>query len=78
MMQMRNELSAVKSLVGTAPEFAVEQIPDDPRTLFQNWFREAVTAGVPEPHAMTLSTIGTDGIPDARVLILKDATEDGA
>ncbi|MDQ1607645.1 MAG: pyridoxamine 5-phosphate oxidase [Microbacteriaceae bacterium] len=26
---------------------------------------------------MTLSTIGTDGIPDARVLILKDVTDDG-
>ena len=77
MTQMRDELSKLKSLVGTAPTFDVEQIPDDPRALFIDWFREAVIAGVPEPHSMTLSTLGADGIPDARVLILKDVSDDG-
>jgi pyridoxamine 5'-phosphate oxidase len=77
MTQTRDELSKLKSLVGTAPTFDVEHIPDDPRALFIDWFREAVIARVPEPHAMTLSTLGADGIPDARVLILKDVTDDG-
>ncbi|MGO4102611.1 pyridoxal 5'-phosphate synthase [Leifsonia sp. YAF41] len=77
MTQMRDELGQLKSLVGTAPTFDVEHIPLDPRALFIDWFRDAVDARVPEPHAMTLSTLGADGIPDARVLILKDVTEDG-
>lgn len=77
MTDMRAELSALKSLVGTAPAWEVDGHPADPLELFVDWFREAVAAGVPEPHAMTLSTVGADGIPDARVLILKDVTDDG-
>lgn len=38
------------------------------------WFTAAVAGDVVEPHAMTLSTIGSDGVPDARVPILKDVT----
>lgn len=44
--------------------------------LFLGWLWEAVEAGVPDPHAMTLSTVAEDGGPDTRVLILKNV--DGA
>lgn len=42
-----------------------------------SWFGQAVEAGQLEPHAMTLSTVDADGVPDARVLILKDLTDEG-
>ena len=39
---------------------------------FDLWFRESVTAGAPEPHAMTLATVNPDDTPSARVVLLKD------
>jgi pyridoxamine 5'-phosphate oxidase len=45
--------------------------------LFTTWLTWAIRAGVREPHAMTLSTIGHDGTPDARVLILKNVDTHG-
>ena len=41
------------------------------------WLTAAIDAGVREPHAMTLSTSGENGRPDARVLILKDLDSQG-
>jgi pyridoxamine 5'-phosphate oxidase len=47
-----------------------------PAEMFVAWLRDAIAAGQPEPHAMTLSTVDTEGCPDARVLILKDVDAD--
>jgi pyridoxamine 5'-phosphate oxidase len=74
---LRSTLRALPVLSGTAPEFDPAQCPDDPTALFAEWFRAAIQAGVAEPHAMTLSTVGADGHPDARVLILKDVDDAG-
>lgn len=52
-------------------------LPADPVELFLAWLDEAVAVGVPEPRAMTLSTVDGDGVPDARVLVLKDVSEIG-
>ncbi len=46
-------------------------------TLFQQWLHAAVAAGVSEPHAMVLSTVDRAGVPDTRVLILKDVDSHG-
>ncbi|MEU6476649.1 pyridoxal 5'-phosphate synthase [Streptomyces sp. NPDC047017] len=62
---------------GPPAEFDPSRAPAEPAGLFLDWLREAVAAGVPEAHAMTLSTVGEDGGPDARVLILKNVDEDG-
>ena len=48
-----------------------------PLALFQRWLADAVTAGVPEPSAMTLATVGEDGRPSTRVVLLKGADERG-
>ena len=48
----------------------------DPIALFQEWFQEAVEAGIEEPSAMTVATMGEDG-PDARMLLLKGVDERG-
>jgi pyridoxamine 5'-phosphate oxidase len=38
---------------------------------FQLWFDEALRAQLPEPNALTLATVGPDGRPSARVVLLK-------
>jgi pyridoxamine 5'-phosphate oxidase len=50
---------------------------DDPIALFAAWFREAEDAGVEVPETMTLATADPDGVPSARMVLLKGADEDG-
>ncbi|MEW1720392.1 pyridoxal 5'-phosphate synthase [Streptomyces sp. NPDC093109] len=59
------------------PEFDPAGAPAEPVPLFNDWLLGAVSAGVQEPHAMTVSTAGADGMPSARILILKNVTADG-
>ena len=59
-------------------ELLESQIPDDPINLFHKWFYEAEEFdAADEVNAMTLSTIGLDGFPKARVVLLKKFNEDG-
>lgn len=44
---------------------------------FERWFTEALQAEVAEPNAMTLATVGLDGRPAARVVLIKDFDERG-
>ena len=51
---------------------------EDPFHQFSLWFKDAETAiEVDEVNAMTLSTIGTDGFPRGRIVLLKEFTIDG-
>jgi len=43
----------------------------DPLAQFERWFEDARTAGIFEPNAMTLATVGEGGQPAARVVLLK-------
>jgi len=43
-----------------------------PLQQFEHWLREALAARLPEPTAMTLATVGPDGRPSTRVVLLKD------
>ncbi|WP_396182784.1 pyridoxamine 5'-phosphate oxidase [Flavobacterium sp.] len=53
-------------------------IPEDPINLFQRWFYETEEQSeTEEVNAMTLSTIGLDGFPKARVVLLKKFNEEG-
>jgi pyridoxamine 5'-phosphate oxidase len=49
----------------------------DPLALFGRWFDEARSAGVLEPNAMLLATVGAGGQPSARGVLLKGVDEDG-
>ena len=46
-------------------------LPADPFRLFAAWFADAQAAGTREPNAMTLATASRDGVPSARVVLLK-------
>lgn len=50
---------------------AESDVDADPLRQFEVWFRQALTANVPEPNAMTLATATPDGQPSARVVLLK-------
>ncbi len=50
---------------------------NDPLEQFRIWFNEALKAEVPEPNAMTLATATPDGIPSARVVLLKKYDAEG-
>ncbi|MFG1810727.1 pyridoxal 5'-phosphate synthase [Streptomyces sp. NPDC049040] len=77
MSDLRELLRGLDVFSGDLPDFDIDALPADPRELFVEWLLDAVRAGVREPHAMTLSTVGTDGGPSARVLIVKDVSPDG-
>jgi pyridoxamine 5'-phosphate oxidase len=58
----------------TLDESAVDA---DPMKQFAAWMAEAIGAQVPEPTAMTVSTVGADGRPSGRICLLKGADAKG-
>jgi pyridoxamine 5'-phosphate oxidase len=51
--------------------------PAAPLELFSSWLQQAIDGQLPEPTAMTLATVGTDGRPSTRVVLLKGCDESG-
>ncbi|MFZ4106871.1 pyridoxamine 5'-phosphate oxidase [Flavobacterium sp.] len=59
-------------------ELLENSIPEDPINLFNRWFHETEDfGGVEEVNAMTIATIGMDGFPKSRVVLLKKFNEEG-
>lgn len=52
-------------------------VDHDPFAQFADWFKQAEAAVPILPNAMTLATVGPDGAPSARVVLLKDFDERG-
>lgn len=77
MTDLRTRLRAVPTLTGTPPTWDPAVAPATPHPLFVEWLLTAIDERVPEPCAMTLSTVRADGRPNGRVLILKNVTDDG-
>jgi len=48
-----------------------EKTENDPFALFDGWFREAEAAEPSDPNAMALATVGEDGLPSVRMVLLK-------
>lgn len=53
------------------------EVDADPIVQFRRWFDEALQARVLEPNAMTLATATADGVPSARIVLLKDVDAGG-
>ncbi|HZM28579.1 MAG TPA: pyridoxamine 5'-phosphate oxidase [Gemmatimonadales bacterium] len=53
------------------------EVDPDPMVQFRRWFDDARRAGLLEPNAMTLATATPDGVPSARIVLLKAADELG-
>jgi len=59
---------------GELEEQAAEELP---LRQFEHWLEEALQAGVPEPNAMTVATVGADGRPSTRVVLIKGCDDRG-
>jgi pyridoxamine 5'-phosphate oxidase len=70
------ELRGWPSFPEELPDFPAGDAPETPQELFLDWLNEAGNH-VLAPHAVTLSTVDRDGMPDARVVILKDVDDAG-
>lgn len=54
-----------------------DDVDQNPYQQFEKWFQEALNAKVAEPNAMTLATSKANGVPSARIVLLKEFTEEG-
>ncbi len=49
----------------------------NPLVFFTSWMQQAISAQIPEPNAMVISSTGADGFPQSRVVLLKSFDENG-
>lgn len=61
------------------PADAVRDISeqDDPFAIFANWFAEAEASELNDPNAMALATVDSNGLPNVRMVLLKDVDAAG-
>lgn len=53
------------------------EVASEPMLQFREWFAEALERKVPEPNAMTVATVGENGRPSTRPVLIKDFDERG-
>lgn len=63
------------ALAANSDEAAFER--DEPFGLFVDWLAEARAHEINDSNAMTLATVDADGLPDARIVLLKDVDARG-
>lgn len=74
---MQKDLGDYRRSYGKS-ELTENSISDNPLELFQKWFHEVERSdGLDEPNAMTVATLGADGYPKNRVVLLKKFTYEG-
>jgi pyridoxamine 5'-phosphate oxidase len=61
----------------TLQQLSEADVDPDPIKQFQQWLDQAIAAQLPEPNAMTLATATRDGMPSARIVLLKGLDERG-
>jgi pyridoxamine 5'-phosphate oxidase len=61
----------------TYSQLEIDNLDIDPLVQFRYWLNDALKANVSEPTAMMLSTVGNEGIPSSRVVLLKNLDHDG-
>ena len=54
-----------------------QELEPEPTAMFQRWLDDAVSAELPEPNAMVLSTVSGEGQPSSRMVLLKGLDEWG-
>src|SRR5688572_13582363 len=55
----------------------VENTPENPLELFNEWFELVIDKNLQEPNAMCLSTVSEDGRPSSRIVLLRNCDENG-
>ena len=65
-----DDLSALRKSYERA-ELDESASASEPLKQFSTWLDEAISARLPEPNAMTLATVGPEGRPSTRVVLIK-------
>lgn len=55
----------------------LEDLTNEPFSLFERWLQNAVDAKLPDPTAMTVATVDQTGQPSQRIVLLKDFDQTG-
>lgn len=58
-------------------ELTEDSLHPDPFSQFNEWLKDAIQEGEPEPSAMVLSTVDQKGNPDSRIVLLKELSAEG-
>lgn len=58
-------------------ELSEQQCDANPLLQFEQWLNEAIRSEVNEPTAMNVATVGQDGKPNSRMVLLKEVNEQG-
>ncbi len=61
----------------TSAPFDKVHVLKNPIAQFKVWFDEAVLSQIDEPNAMTLATASIEGMPNARIVLLKEFDKKG-
>jgi pyridoxamine 5'-phosphate oxidase len=77
MLRVKNGRSSGKFNRLTERTSMTEHPLAEPFALFQLWFAEAKAREPEDPNAVALATVGPDGQPSLRMVLLKDADERG-
>ncbi|GIG25327.1 pyridoxine/pyridoxamine 5'-phosphate oxidase [Cellulomonas denverensis] len=75
MSSIAARLRTLPALTGDLPEVDPFSLSADPATAFVDWLEAAIDVGVPEPHALGVSTVDADGQPRSRVVLLTDVVD---
>lgn len=73
---MQNDIAGIRKTY-SQKTLSEESIDSNPITQFDKWWKEAVASDIEEVNAMTLATASADGIPSARIVLLKGFSEKG-
>jgi len=71
-----NAISAIRKEY-KLQSLAEKDVSKNPFSQFDKWWQEAIHSNLEEVNAMTLATASADGMPDARIVLLKGADENG-
>lgn len=73
---MQNNLADLRKNYSQKALSENEMLPD-PVQQFDQWWQQALASSIDEPNAMTLATASADGLPSARIVLLKGLSERG-
>jgi pyridoxamine 5'-phosphate oxidase len=75
-MVERPDLAGLREEYGRAG-LTEADLEADPFAMFERWMADAVAAGLHEPNAMVVSTVGPDFAPSSRMVLLKGLSARG-
>lgn len=75
MKEIRDQINSIRRDFQSKP-ISKKDVPESPLNLLHEWLDAAIKAEIKDPNAFTLATV-KNGQPDSRVVLLRDAHEEG-